>query len=73
MRCDNHLTLSIMDNIVSTISNEIPSSAQLKVGNAIEPDLGSKIRIMALGSGPVSPYVSAAINEDEDLFMKMIS
>ncbi|MBY9007465.1 MAG: cell division protein FtsZ [Candidatus Lokiarchaeota archaeon] len=70
---NHHLTLSLMDSIVSTISNEIPSSAQLKVGNAIDPELGSKIRIMALGSGPISPYVSAAIDDNEDLFMKLMS
>ncbi len=70
---NHHLTLSIMDSIVSTISNEIPSTAQLKVGNAIVPELGSKIRIMALGNGPVSPYVTAAIDEDEELFMKLMS
>lgn len=70
---NHHLTLSIMDSIVSTISNEIPSQAQLKVGNTVDPDLGSKIRIMVLGRGPISPYVHAAIDNDEDLFMKLMT
>ena len=62
-----------MDSIISTISDEIPSNAQLKVGNAVDPKLGSKIRIMVLGRGPVSPYVRAAIDNDDDLFMKLMS
>jgi cell division protein FtsZ len=59
---DHHLTLSNIDNIISTISHEIPEEAQLKFGTSMDPTLGSKIKIMALGRGPVSPYVKDAFN-----------
>ena len=48
--------------IISTISGEIPEDASLKFGTSLNPTLGSKIRIMALGRGPISPYVQAAID-----------
>jgi cell division protein FtsZ len=63
---DHRLTLSKMDRIVSTISNEIPRDAQLKLGTSMDPNLGSKIRIMVLGKGPVSPYVRAAVDSAEN-------
>lgn len=56
------LSLSQMNNVISTISNDIPRDARLKFGTNIDPLLGSKIRITVLGKGPVSPYVKAAIN-----------
>ena len=62
---DHQLSLSKIDKIISTISSEIPEAASLKFGTSINPMLGSKIRIMALGRGPISPYVQAAINGTE--------
>jgi len=62
---DHHLPLSKVDKIISTISNEIPEEASLKFGTALDPSLGSKIRIMALGRGPISPYVHAAVEDLE--------
>jgi cell division protein FtsZ len=59
---DHKLSLSKMDKIISTISHEIPKEASLKFGTALNPSLGSKIRIMALGRGPISPYVRAAVD-----------
>jgi cell division protein FtsZ len=59
---DHKLSLSKMDKIISTISNEIPKKASLKFGTALNPSLGAKIRIMALGRGPISPYVRAAVD-----------
>jgi len=62
---DHQLSLSKLDKIISTISSEIPEDASLKFGTSISPILGSKIRIMALGRGPISPYVQAAIDGTE--------
>lgn len=59
---DHKLSLSKMDKIISTISHEIPKDASLKFGTALNPSLGSKIRIMALGRGPISPYVRSAVD-----------
>jgi len=59
---DHQLSLSKIDRIISTISGEIPEDASLKFGTSLNPALGSKIRIMALGRGPISPYVQAAID-----------
>ncbi|MFW9988602.1 MAG: cell division protein FtsZ [Candidatus Odinarchaeota archaeon] len=61
---DHTLTLSKVDKVVSTISNEIPEEAQLKFGVQNNPDMGSKIKIMVLANGPVSPYVRAAVDSD---------
>ena len=62
---DHQLSLSQIDKIISTVSSEIPEDASLKFGTSINPMLGSKIRIMALGRGPISPYVQAAIDGTE--------
>jgi cell division protein FtsZ len=62
---DHQLSLSKIDRIISTISSEIPEEASLKFGTSLNPSLGSKIRIMALGRGPISPYVKAAVNGTE--------
>ncbi|MFW9952677.1 MAG: hypothetical protein ACFFKA_21355, partial [Candidatus Thorarchaeota archaeon] len=62
---DHQLSLSKIDRIISTISSEIPEDASLKFGTSLNPTLGSKIRIMALGRGPISPYVQAAIHGTE--------
>jgi len=62
---DHQLSLSKIDKIISTVSSEIPEAASLKFGTSINPMLGSKIRIMALGRGPISPYVQAAIDGTE--------
>jgi len=43
----------------------IVSNASLKFGTSLNPALGSKIMIMALGRGPISPYVQAAIDGTE--------
>lgn len=62
----NHrLAISKIDKIISAISNEIPEEASLKFGTSLNPTLGSKIRIMALGRGPISPYVQAAADNSE--------
>ncbi|MCK4480554.1 MAG: cell division FtsZ family protein [Candidatus Lokiarchaeota archaeon] len=63
---DHNLTLSKVDKVVSTISNQIPEEAQLKFGVQNKPDMGSKIKIMVLANGPVSPYVRAAVDSDID-------
>ncbi|UCD00501.1 MAG: cell division FtsZ family protein [Promethearchaeota archaeon] len=63
---DHTLTLSKVDKVVSTISSEIPEEAQLKFGVQNKPDMGSKIKIMVLANGPVSPYVRAAVDSDID-------
>jgi len=63
---DHTLTLSKVDKVVSTISNQIPEEAQLKFGVQNKPDMGSKIKIMVLANGPVSPYVRAAVDSDID-------
>ncbi len=62
---DHKLSLSKIDKIISTISHEIPKEASLKFGTSLNPSLGSKIRIMALGRGPISPYVQAAVDNTE--------
>jgi len=62
---DHQLSLSQIDKIISTVSSEIPEDASLKFGTSINPLLGSKIRIMALGRGPISPYVQSAIDGTE--------
>ncbi|MGV9171033.1 MAG: cell division protein FtsZ [Promethearchaeia archaeon] len=60
----NHeMQLSKINNVVSAISEEIPDSAQLKFGTSIDPLIGSKIRIMFLANGVVSPYVRSLKNE----------
>ncbi len=63
---DHTLTLSKVDKVVSTISTQIPEEAQLKFGVQNKPDMGSKIKIMVLANGPVSPYVRAAVDSDID-------
>ena len=62
---DHKLSLSKMDKIISTISHEIPKDASLKFGTSLNPTLGSKIRIMALGRGPISPYVQSVVNNTD--------
>ncbi|MCK4370947.1 MAG: cell division FtsZ family protein [Candidatus Lokiarchaeota archaeon] len=63
---DHTLTLSKVDKVISTISNGIPEDAQLKFGVQNKPDMGSKIKIMVLANGPVSPYVRTAVDSDID-------
>lgn len=58
---DHKISLSKIDKIIATISSEIPEEASLKFGTALDPSLKSKIRIMALGRGPISPYITSAI------------
>ncbi|MFX1392847.1 MAG: cell division protein FtsZ [Promethearchaeota archaeon] len=64
---DHNLSLSNVDKIVSTISNEVPEDAKIKFGANMDPNLDTKIRIMVLGKGPISPYVRAAVNLDDDI------
>ncbi|MHA1194916.1 MAG: cell division protein FtsZ [Promethearchaeota archaeon] len=59
---DHKLSLSKVDKVINTISSEIPERALLKFGTALNPSLGEKIRIMVLGSGYISPYVHAAVD-----------
>ena len=63
---DHTLSLSKVDNVISTITNGIPQSAQLKFGVQNKPEMGSKVKIMVLANGPVSPYVQAAMDSDND-------
>ena len=63
---DHTLSLSKVNSIVSTITNGIPEEAQLKFGVQNKPDMGSKVKIMVLANGPVSPYVQAAVDSDND-------
>ncbi|MFW9880033.1 MAG: cell division protein FtsZ, partial [Candidatus Thorarchaeota archaeon] len=63
---DHTLPLSKVDNVISTITSEIPEEAQLKFGVQNKPDMGSKVKIMILANGPVSPYVRAAVDSDMD-------
>ena len=62
---DHTLSLSKVDTIISTITNGIPESAQLKFGVQNKPDMGSKVKIMVLANGPVSPYVQAAVDSGD--------
>ena len=59
---DHKLSLSKIDKIIATITDEIPEDASLKFGTALDPSLKSKVRIMALGRGPISPYVQASMD-----------
>lgn len=63
---DHKLSLSNVDKIVSTISNEVPDRAKIKFGANLDPNLDTKIRIMVLGKGPISPYVRSAVDTDLD-------
>lgn len=59
----NHdLSISKVDKVLSTISSELPGSANLKLGTNFDPSLGSKMRITVLGKGPISPFVKSAVD-----------
>jgi len=65
---DHKLSLSNVDKIVSTISSEVPQDAKIKFGANMDPNLeNSKIKIMVVGRGPISPYVRAAVNADDNI------
>ena len=65
---DHKLSLSNVDKIVSTISNEVPQDAKIKFGANMDPSMeDSKIKIMVLGRGNISPYVRAAVNADDNI------
>lgn len=65
---NHNLSLSNVDKIVSTISNEVPQDAKIKFGATMDPNLeNSKIKIMVVGRGPISPYVRAAVDADDDI------
>ncbi|TFG06434.1 MAG: cell division protein FtsZ [Promethearchaeota archaeon] len=61
---DHKLSLTNVDKIISTISNEVPEEAKIKFGTNLDPNLDTKIRIMVLGKGPISPYVRSAVDSD---------
>ncbi|MFX1238600.1 MAG: cell division protein FtsZ [Promethearchaeota archaeon] len=64
----NHrLSLSKVDKIVSTITNDIPQDANLKLGTNVDPSLGKAIKIMVLGRGPISPYVRTAVDSEDKI------
>jgi cell division protein FtsZ len=65
---DHKLSISNVDKIVSTISNEVPPEAKLKFGANMDPNLDAKIRIMVLGKGPISPYVKSAVDSEDNVF-----
>jgi cell division protein FtsZ len=64
---DHKLSLSNVDKIVSTISNEVPEQAKIKFGANMDPNLDTKIRIMVLGKGPISPYVRTAVDAEDNI------
>ncbi|MFX1572137.1 MAG: cell division protein FtsZ [Promethearchaeota archaeon] len=64
---DHTLPLSKVDKIISTITDGIPEEAQLKFGVQNKPDMGSKVKIMVLANGPISPYVRAAVDSDNNI------
>lgn len=64
---DHKLSLSNVDKILSTISNEVPEQAKIKFGANMDPNLDAKIRIMVLGKGPISPYVRTAVDTEDDI------
>jgi len=63
---DHKLSISNIDKIAATITNEIPENAKMKLGTYIESNLDTKIRICALSRGPISPYVRAAIDSEDN-------
>ena len=63
---DHKLSLSKVDRIISTITNDIPDNAQLKFGTSMDPNLAKKVKIMVLGRGPISPYVRTAVDSEPD-------
>ena len=65
---DHQLTLSNVDKIVSTITNEVPQEAKIKFGANMDPNLNNKIRIMVLGKGPISPYVRSAVDMENKVY-----
>ncbi|MCK4281025.1 MAG: hypothetical protein KAX10_02835, partial [Candidatus Lokiarchaeota archaeon] len=62
---DHDIPLSKIDNVVSTVSNEISRDADLKFGAMIDPTLGNKTQILFLGKGPISPLLLKALNSEE--------
>ncbi|MFX1311030.1 MAG: cell division protein FtsZ [Promethearchaeota archaeon] len=64
---DHSLPLSKVDKIISTITDGIPEDAQLKFGVQNIPDMGSKVKIMVLANGPISPYVRNAMDSNPSL------
>ena len=64
---DHKLSLSNVDKIVSTISHEVPPDAKIKFGTSMDPNLQTKIKIAVLGRGPISPYVRAAVDSDDNI------
>jgi len=65
---DHKLSLYNIDKIVSTISNEVPQDAKIKFGANMDPSMDdSKIKIMVLGRGNISPYVRTAVDADDNI------
>ncbi len=70
----NHeLSLCKLDKIVSSVSSELPTKTQLKVGTTMDPGIGDKIRILVLGRGPISPYVRASVNDNDLKFQSLMN
>jgi len=63
---DHDIPLSRIDNVVSTVSNEISKDANLKFGAMIDPTLEGKTKILFLGKGPISPYLLKAVESEEN-------
>ena len=59
---DHKLSLSKVNQVLTTVTKDIPQDAILKFGTSMDAELGSKVRIMVLGKGPVSPYVRSAVD-----------
>ncbi|MBN1800265.1 MAG: cell division protein FtsZ [Candidatus Lokiarchaeota archaeon] len=59
---DHRLSLTNVNKIASTITEEIPAGANLKLGTSVDPAMGKSVKIMVLGSGPISPYVRSAMD-----------
>jgi cell division protein FtsZ len=64
---DHDIPLSKINNVVSTVSNEISNIADLKFGAMIDPTLKNKTKILFLGKGPISPYLLNAVDSKVDI------
>ncbi len=64
---DHKLSLSNVDKIVSTISNEVPEDAKIKFGANMDPNLSTKTKIFVLGRGPISPFVRTAVDSESSI------
>ncbi|MBN2156594.1 MAG: cell division FtsZ family protein [Candidatus Lokiarchaeota archaeon] len=63
---NQYLSLNQVNEIVSTVSENIQSNAKLKFGAMIDPN-SEKIHINIIGQGPISPYVSNAERKHKEM------